>query len=319
MGEAMWLDALVLLLVVLLAVLGAMRGTLATGMKLVSLIGAYAVAILCAGAIAGPLASALSLPRVLGVPLAGTLLFLAAYALLGALAFALQRLERRWRGDWPRTPADRAGGIAFGLARGVLVALLLGWLGLWMEGLRMVGGVTGLPSAERSQVADMTGNVVETGGDILVGDDSPTLRVTTRMMAHPARNLELMEQVLDNPRVEELRDDQIFWMHVAHGSTDAALNRGSFLSIAYDDTLRRQFGELGLVSESAAVDPRLFRNSLKETLEEVQPRVQAVLDDPALHEMLDDPEVQRALREGDTLVLLRHPGFQGLFDRATRD
>ena len=315
----MWLDAITLVVFVLFVITGAIRGTLATGMKLLSLLAAYAIAIWLAPRFGIRLAESLSIPGLLGVPLAGMMLFLGSYALLSMLAFVAQIIERRWRGNWPRTASDRAGGAAFGAVRGALIAVLLGWLALWMDGLRAAGGTEFIPDPGLSSVAAGAREVVETGGGLLLGDSSAASRVTIQLMARPAETVEGFQTLLENPHVRGLQSDDLFWSYVAHGSLDAALNQASFLGIAYDDTLRHQFADLGVVRETAASDPRLFRNAVKQALEEIQPRIKGLMNDPEVHALLQEAEVQRALHNGDAMALLRHPGVQRLVTRVTSD
>jgi uncharacterized membrane protein required for colicin V production len=313
----MWLNAIALVVFLIFAVAGALRGTLATGLKLGSLIAAYCAALFLAPSFAGLAASELSLPRILGIPVAGAIVFAVSYAICGLLTLGLLVVERRNRRERPRSGADRLGGASLGLVRGGLVVFLIGWLALWVDGLRAAGVVNGLPDPRGSVVAEVTQDVVETGGDILLGTESPTGRMATRMMARPAETYTRLERVLDNYRIDELRRDQLFWAQVSEGSYDAALNRGSFVSIAYDETLRREFVALGLARPETAGDARLFRLSMREVLEEVGPRLRGLRDDPELKSLLDDPKVREMVENGDTAGLLRHPGFQRLVQKVT--
>jgi uncharacterized membrane protein required for colicin V production len=313
----MWLDAIALVIFLAFAASGAIRGTIATAGKLVSLIGAYWLSLVLAPSLGAPVAESLSLPPFLGIPLAGLIVFIAAFTILGAIAFAGQIVERRYRGDHPRTPTDRFGGGAIGIVRGGLMVVMVGWLALWVDGLRAAGAAPGLPSTGSSAVASMTSGVVEAGGRLLLGTDSAEGRVATAMLARPGETITRLRGLLDNPRMLELQRDDFFWTLVANRSVASALNRASFLSIAYDDTLRHEFADLGVIGVPAATDPRLFRNSIEEVLEEIAPRVQGLMNDPDVHALLEDPEVRRALEEGDTLTLLQNEGFQRLVSRVT--
>lgn len=315
MVGAMWLDGLAIFVLGLFAALGAWRGALSAGMRLVSLVAAYALSVFLAPAVAG----AFTLPRVVAVPLGGTLVFVAAYFGLGLLSLVLSFMERRWRGDFPRTAFDRGFGGFFGVLRGGLLVLLVGWLALWVDALRVAGPLGMVPALGSSRVAEVTQKTVEAGVGLAVGKDTAGGRMTTKMMSHPGETAAALQGLVDNPRIEELRRDELFWTYVAAGSYDAALNRGSFLGIAHDESLRNQMGDLGLVSEHAAVDPRLFRNSVREVLAEIGPRIRNLQDDPEVRRLLADPEVQQALAAGDTLALLRHPGFQALVQRVTHE
>jgi len=109
----------------------------------------------------------------------------------------------------------------------------------------------------------------------------------------------------------------MFWTYVEHGNVDAASNRMSFRKIVRDASLRRRFADLGLVEEAAAGDPHLFEAAMVEVFREIGPRIYGIKNDPALQELMQDPEVVAMLQSGDTLGLLRHPGFQDLVERVS--
>jgi hypothetical protein len=261
------------------------------------------------------LAGSLPFPRLVALPLAGMGIFVGAYVALGLIAWLTLRAERSYRGEGPRTPFDRGVGAVFGLARGALVVLLIGWLSLWVDALRAAGPLQGLPPVGGTRLGETTQDVLETGLGYAVGDDSAAGRVTTRMLSDPVHIVAGMQDLLEEPHIRSLRDDDLFWTYVSHESYDAALNRGSFLGIAYDESLRRRLADLGLVTEEAAADPRLFRDSMRAVLEEIGPRIRKLKEDPEFRKMLDDPEVLEALQTGDTLALVRHASFQKLMQR----
>ncbi len=315
----MWLDYLALGLLAVFAVAGAIRGAFATGLRLAAILAAYAVGALGAGWL-GPFAAArFELPPMLGAPVAGAILFTASYAVFAAAAWMATRIERSRRDGEPRSAADRLGGAVFGLARGGMVVVLLGFLLLQVEGLRAAGGEAAavVPETGPSALKEATQALVEGGGELILGDDDAGGRVATRMLSHPAETVTGVQAVLDDPRVRDLRDDDLFWTYLANGNTDAALNRASFVSIAHDETLRRNLADLGLIKGVAAADPRAFRNAISDVIEQIGPRVRGLMQDPEVHRLLGDPAIQRALEAGDTVALLRHPGFQRLVARVT--
>jgi hypothetical protein len=313
----MLFDVVAVFVLFVFALLGAWKGALATGLRLASLLGAYVIAAMGAGPCGPTVASWFGLAPVLGMVAAGTLLFLVGYGVFALVTFVIVRLERDRRGDLPRETGDRIGGAVFGLLRGGLVVLLLGMLSLQLDGLRATGRVEGVPETGPSALKDATQAVIAGGGELMLGDDDASARMTTRMLADPEQTVDDFQAVLDNPRVRELRDDQLFWSYLANGNTDAALNRGSFVGIAHDETLRHQIGDLGLVKPEAAADPRAFKTAVADVVKEIAPRVQGLMQDPEVHQLLRDPEVQRALQDGDTVTLLRHPGFQRIVAKVT--
>lgn len=307
----MWLDGFAIAVLAGFAVLGGYRGGLASGLRLGSLLAAYILA-----ASLGPwVAGLFAFSRVAAVPLGGVAVFVAAYAALGMLTWVFLNLEKRYRGDYPRTAFDRGTGVVFGLGRGALVVLLIGWLSLWVDALRVAGPLSAMPPMGRSTVSGVTQRVVAAGVDYGVGNDTASARLTKEMASRPAETLTSMRDLMEDAHVRALQDDGLFWSYVSNGNYDAALNQGSFLGIAYDDSLRERFAEVGVVTREAAHDPRLFRNKAREVLEEVGPRIRSLKDDPELQKLLADPAVRRALENGDTLALVQHSGFQRLVER----
>jgi hypothetical protein len=124
-----------------------------------------------------------------------------------------------------------------------------------------------------------------------------------------------LQQVLENPRFEALREDAAFWSYVEAGALDTAMGRVSFRDLAQDAELRGELAALGLITPEAAADEQAFTAATADVLREVGPRLRALREDPALQELMEDPEVGDLLRSGNYLGLLSHPGFRQLVSR----
>lgn len=309
----MWLDAIALGVLGLFAGLGMARGGLATGLSLIALVGGYAAAVLLGPAFAPQAAALTGSPPWLGVAAAGTAAFLSVFLLLSLVGSLVRRAEHRVEGE-RRSPRDRFLGAVFGLARGGLVVLLLSYLALWVDALRTTGTVENLPEIEGSTAAALTEDVVEAGVEAAVGDAAAG-RVMARVAARPGRALADLQEVVEHPGFAALREDPLFWGYVEHGSLDAAMNRGGFVTLARDAELRRRLGELGLIEPEAAESVSAFRDAAREVLGEVGPRLRALREDPAVHALLEDPEVVAAVQSGDHFALVQHPGFRAVVAR----
>lgn len=310
----MWLDLLALGILAIFALVGAARGALKAGMGLLALLVGYLAAILLAPHIGPSLSEALGVSEFLALPLGGTLAFIGGFGAVSLLGALLRRLAARHDDD--PSPRDRFLGAVFGAVRGGLVVLLISWLALWLDALRASGGDVPVPSVEGSAAAALTGEVVEAGIGAAMGDE-PGGRLAARIAARPAAAMADFEQVLENRNIEALRSDEMFWTYVEYGNVDAALNRGSFRSVANDPSLRGRLAGLGLVDDEAAEDPFAFREDVADVLAEVGPRIRGLKNDPELQALVEDPQVVAMLQSGDTIGLLRHPGFQQLVDRVT--
>ena len=121
--------------------------------------------------------------------------------------------------------------------------------------------------------------------------------------------------VVDNPRLDALREDKLFWTYLEAGSIDAALNQYSFVRIIQDDDFREDLRDLGLVDESAASSPREFRKFCAETFRSVSPRLRTLRNDPELKELMANPDIVSMLESGNTLGLLSHSDFRRVVSR----
>jgi uncharacterized membrane protein required for colicin V production len=312
---AMWLDGIALLVLGIFAGMGMLRGGLVTAMGLLSLAVAYATAIATASRFGPEVAGRLGLPEFLGLPLAGMAGFLAAYAVMGVLTVFLRRRSDRRRRGQPRSPRDRFAGAIFGATRGALIVLLLSWLAIWVDALRATGTLEGLPEIGDSTAAAVTESVVESGVQAALSDAGAAGPLMARVAARPGAAVTDVQAVLVHPRIEELRGDRLFWAYVEGGSVESALNQNSFARIVQDEELRRRFGNLGLIDESAADDPRAFRAALAEVLRAVGPRLRGLRHDPELARLMEDPEVVALVEAGNTWALMGHSGFQQLVAR----
>jgi len=310
----MWLDLVVVGLLLAFALVGGVRGGLAAGLGVLTLVLAYAVGALTA-VYAGPaLALRLGWPEFLGAAAVGAIAFLTSYFAMGLLAHFLTQRERRRR-RVPRSFGDRFAGACFGCLRGALLVLLLSFGAIWLDALRSTGKAEFLPALGPSRAAAVTETLVEHGVAAALSDSGSSGRFAARLAAHPADSLAALEDLLEDPRIRALEEDSLFWTYVESGAVDAAMNRASFYAIARDDTLRGSFASLGLVDEAAGADPAAFRQAVGEVLREVGPRLRGLREDPEMQRLLEDPEVAQLLQSGDTLGLLRHPGFRGLVAR----
>jgi uncharacterized membrane protein required for colicin V production len=309
----MWLDALALVLLGLFAGLGAMRGGLAAGLALATLVAAYAAALALGPVFAQEAAELSGTPEWVGLALAGTAAALAVLVAMSLISFGVRRLEGREPGE-PRSLRDRFAGSVFGAARGALVVLLLSYLALWVDALRATGTVADLPELGPSAAAAVTGSLVEAG--LEAAAPGPAGRAMARVAARPNRTLVELQELIEAPALVELRSDAAFWNLVETGAFDQAMNRRGFLALSHDAHLRARLGELGLIGEDAVADVAAFRVEARRVLSEVGPRLRQLREDPALEDLMRDPDVMAAVQSGDHFALIRHPEFRAVVTRA---
>jgi uncharacterized membrane protein required for colicin V production len=310
----MWLDLVALILLGVFIGMGWLRGALVSFVSLAALAAAYAAAFAAAPALGAKLPLSPQTPALFGVALAGCGVFLVVYVVV-SIAGALARRAQRERSGGVHSVRDRFLGGVFGAVRGAFVVLLVSWLALWLDALRATGAAPMLPELTDSTAARATSATVEASvGAALAGRGSAGPFVA-RLAARPALAVGELQQVLESPRFETLRADDLFWTYVEAGSVDAALGRTSFRDLARDVQLRHELAALGLVDARAAEDEAAFHAAAAEVMHEVGPRLRGLREDPAFRELLEDPEVIAMLRDGNHLALLSHPGFRQLVSR----
>jgi uncharacterized membrane protein required for colicin V production len=311
----MWLNVVALILLGVFIGMGILRGALASFVGLAAFVGGYAAAIAAAPTLAGWLPLSPETPGIVGVALAGCLVFAVTYAAILIAGTLVRRAQRERAGDG-HSLRDRFLGGLFGALRGAFVVVLVSWLVLWLDALPTTGAPPLVPTVEGSLAARATSAVVEASvGAALAGNGSAGAFVA-RLAARPASGIEQLQALLANPRFEALREDAAFWSYVEAGAVDTALGRVSFRDLAHDAQLRGELAALGLVPPQAGDDPAAFEVAAAEALREVGPRLRGLREDPALQELMQDPAVAEMVGSGDHLGLLAHPGFRQLVARA---
>lgn len=306
----MALDLLALVLLLVFAALGARRGAFATGLSLAGLVAGYAVAWWAATQLGSVTAEAIGVTPLLGAPIAGTVAFLTVACATGLVGW----IARRGTRDVPATAASRAGGALFGAARGALLALAIGMLGIWLDASRQVAGAEAAPEAD-TPLRVVTRSAIEAGVTAALGD-APGADAAARAVAHPGEAIQGLQALVETPEVQALAQDTAFWSYVEAGAVDAALAEPSFQRLQWNAERRHQLAALGLVAEFAAGDPALFALQMREALAAIGPRLRAVREDPELARLASDPAVADLLARRDWVGILRHAGFQRVLARA---
>jgi len=238
----------------------------------------------------------------------------AAFAAMTILSAILRRRAGEL-GDEGRSLRDHFLGGAFGMIRGAFLVVLLSYLALWVDALRVTGVAESMPAVGDSMAAAVTESLVEAGVEAALADSGPAAAVVANLAARPGAAMVDLQSVIANPNFARVQNDRLFWANVEAGSVGAALNTGSFIDLAADAELREQMAALGLVDPEAAENPGLFRAAVDDVLREVGPRIRDLRNDPELQKMIEDPEVVAMVESGDTFGLISHPRFRRLVTR----
>lgn len=311
----MWLDLIAIAFLGIFMLTGLLRGTLMSLIRIFTIVLSYLAAYWAAPRFGAELAERLSLPGALGLALMGTLAFIGSYVALSGLSWFIRSWERRRLDGGGRTPLDHIGGAVFGAVQGGIIVILVGWLGLWVEAGQATGALGGLPSMENSALTKISQKVVETGADALIDESDATGRFTINMVARPRETVQGLEEVMTNERMRDLQNDPLFWSYVENGAVDAALNQGSFLGLTYDESLRRELANLGVVPQEAVDNPGIFKAEARKALSQIGPRLNQIKSSQTMHDLENDPRILAMVQAGDYAGLLADPRVRDLLSQ----
>ena len=202
----MWLDVVALILLGVFIGIGCLRGALASFVGLAALVAGYAGAVAAAPSLGPKLPLSPELPAIAGVALAGCAVFLLVYLSI-AIAGKLAVRAQRERSGGVHSVRDRFLGGVFGAVRGAFLVLLVSWLALWLDALRATGAAPVVPEIAGSAAAQATSAVVEASVGAALAGGGPEAEFVARLAARPALAVGELQQVLENPRFEALRED----------------------------------------------------------------------------------------------------------------
>ena len=311
----MVLDLIALAILGVFALIGALRGGVASAMGLMTLVASYAVAVWAAQNLGTSLAEKTGLSPLLAPVVAGTAGFLLTAVTVGGIGAVVRRWAGGLRGDSRMGVANRWLGGFLGVVRGALVVVLISFLVIWLDAARQSGAVDGLdavPDIRISSAAKVTQKIVEVTVAAAMDTDDATADVVARLASRPGPALKSLQAILADRRIETLQGDRFFWTLIENGAYQRAMNRRSFQQISRSPEMRAHFVNVGVVGAAAADDRRVFEERFAEVLAEVGPRVKGLVNDPDLQRLARDPEVTSMLESGDTLGLFRHEGIQNL-------
>ncbi|MEM9177777.1 MAG: CvpA family protein [Myxococcota bacterium] len=318
----MLFDLLFGLVLLAMAGLGAWRGAVPSGAGLVGLLGGYGGGLLGAVHGAGWVERTLVVSPLLAPAVAGTLGFVLVWLVVSSAGDLLVAWDEERVDGFARGSFDRGLGGVFGLARGSLVVVLLAVLVSWLDAARDLGAVEGLaalPETESSAVTEATGDLVESVVSSALSDAGAAGEIAARIAARPGKTLGSVQSILEDPRIEGLFSDRLFWTLIQNDSIDYAMNRRAMRSLILDPEVRGRFADLGLVEDAAREDPEAFKRTLATVFSDVAPKVARLHRDPEIQALAEDPEIQQLVQSGDTLALIAHPRMKRIVDRVSRE
>lgn len=318
----MVLDLILVSILVVMFSAGAWRGAVVSGSGLAGLIAGYAGGIFAAGHGSAWVSRTLVVSPLVAPAVAGTIGFVVVWLVVSSIADVAAAWDRGRVEGIGRGILDRGLGGFFGLARGGLIIVLLSVLASWLDAARDIGAISGLsalPDAESSMLAEASGDLVEVVVGAALADAGPAGIVAARLTARPGQALGSVQAILEDERLHRMLNDRLFWTLVSNDSIDYAMNRSAVRSIVNDPEMRGHFVDLGLVGENAREDVDVFRTSLAQVLTEVGPKIQRLQHDPEIKALASDPEMMALIEAGETFALINHPKIRKIVSRISSD
>ncbi len=304
----MYLDIIAGIILIVFFISGALRGSLAAGLSFLNLILSYFAALKV-----GPLLVPYLEPHTTGfpfltLPLAGAAAFIAVFLLFGLFGAIICMIERKKREQKSRTAVDRLGGAVFGTLRGLIIVFLIGLLGNYLQEAHHAGVAEAIPDVDDSITAEISGHMADQIVSSSLKDSDPGTRLAAQVALHPSRTIEKINDVVNNPYIQELIEDRAFWSDLESADIESAMDRSSINRIAENQNLRDQFANLGIINQDIGSEE--FKDYVRLAINQINPRVQNLRNDPRIQNLLTKDEVVKLIEDGNIMGLLENRDFQ---------
>ena len=294
-------------IIILFAILGLKKGLLGSVLDLVAVIVTYLGIVFLTRPVAGLIESqgwVSGMAAYLVAPIAILIAVGLSFQIVGIVA------RRRMSED---TPKFRLSGAMVNALSGIFYAAFVVWGILFFQGVKNLEG----PAAPKTVVESLSGKLVGTIGGAVLKGAIPEERVMTPAATHiledPARGIQNVQRVMDNPRLAHVLSDEKFQELLRSGEVGRVEQDQRFQSLFADPDLAAAFEELGLTGDPE--QDAAFRAYLAETLTVVFARLHRLQEDPEVVAIFEDPDFRQALESRDLVRLMKHPRMSQLLER----
>jgi uncharacterized membrane protein required for colicin V production len=306
------IDLAALAVLALAAFMGWRRGTVATALALVGLLGGYFGALLLYRPLGAVLHRTWNIPPFLAAPLGGAIALFGVSLALRIVAWKVNKIIalRRLAGWHPSTP-DRTGGAVLAAlwALGIIVAVAWGAMtlhGFTRQGPDLSGTLTGRLTTWATR------RVTFAASRRLAGDPM-VASMMAALASDPARGSQALRVLATDMRVRGLVTDPATRAALAAGNAAALERTAAVRALAADTALTNAARRLGMLSDSAT--PATVARDLAARAAPLARSIETIRTDPEMLRLLRDPAMQRRLASGNVDALLTDSSFNRVVSR----
>lgn len=325
---------------VLGAILGYRKGIVETLIKIVSLVGAYALAVLYFLPLSQYIKTEWQLPWVVSYLLASLLIFFFATMAIKVACRGVLRLlqslirpatkakpdsDARGRSEAaskekraePKQGAKKTGlqsllGAVVGAGLAGCSALLIIWgLGFLQQGMELKSLRATTPMDKNiSELAEQA--VVAVGSSVVeaaVEEDSAH-RLTKVLLQDPAENLARAQRISTSQALQDLMQDGGAQSVIAAGDTQGLAAHPVFQTLLQDPDLQALYADAGLSEQ----EPAIFRQEAAEAAMQVFQKVEQLRSNSEAQALLADPDFRKKIEAGNMAALLLDEKFDRFID-----
>lgn len=285
---------------------GYKAGLILSAGRILSLVGGYAASLLLAESLSPWLKQQLGMSDIAAMVLAAVGLFVIVSA-------GISSLVKMFFKRFPRTIRESAllswSGAGLGAASGYLIAVLTLWFYSLMMGtisvaapamgerLNAAAGVNRATASVGQQLVDKTSSVLVQTVLQQTNQDDPMAQATALLMTQPQTTLQSLQRLSQDANLRSLLQSPNNQQVIATGKVTSIVQLPDFQRLRLTPDMQKLFPQ-----------EKLSDDQLAQLLFTYWQRAEALRNDEELQKALQDPQLQKSLKEGNTLAVLTHPG-----------
>ncbi|MDH3345762.1 MAG: CvpA family protein, partial [Kiritimatiellaceae bacterium] len=208
---------IVSILLLIAALTGWFRGFLIALLYVAEVLCAYTAAVLAARFLGTPLSEWTDWPRIISIPIAGTLAFILVSVLFSILISHLKKRtrQRKKNGEFKPSLLNQGAGAITSLAAAMVMLILIFWT---YDALCASPFGTRCPPADQSLCARLSKVVIFKTAKWMIPADTPEEKnLQARLISEPGETLSKLESALMDPQINHLLQDRTMGKAVLSG------------------------------------------------------------------------------------------------------
>jgi len=285
---------------------GYKAGLILSAGRILALVGGYAASLLLAEALSPWLEQQLGISDMAAMVLAGVGLFVIVSAGISSL---VKMFFKRFPRSIRESALLRWGGAGLGGASGYLIAVLTLWFYSLMMGaisvaspamgerLKTTAGLNKPTLSIGQQLVDKTSSVLVQTVLEQTNQDDPIAQASALLMTQPQTTLQSLQRLSQDANLRSLLQAPANQQIIATGQVANIVQLPDFQRLRQNPDMKKLFPQ-----------KQLSDDQLAQLLLTYWHRAESLRNDEQLQKALQDPQLQKSLKEGNTLAVLTHPG-----------